>query len=106
MTVGERIKQKREEKGLSQEDLAIKMGFKDRSSISKIEKYSDKNITVETVQKAAEALGCSPLELMGWNTDETKQQKIRENIFEKIYNDLNEDQQKLIDNMLTALSSR
>ena len=69
MTVGERIRELRELREMSQEDLAIKMGYKGRSSISKIEKYNDDQMTLEIVQKASEILSCSPLYLIGWNKE-------------------------------------
>lgn len=68
MTVGEKIKQYREKRGMSQDELARRMGYKDRSSISKIEKSSDKNLSLEIVQKIADILECSPLLLMGYET--------------------------------------
>lgn len=68
MTIGERIKQRRESLRMSQEDLAHAMGLKDKSSISKIESGKP---TLETVAKAAEALKCSPLYLMGWEKKNT-----------------------------------
>ena len=37
-TIGDRIKSRREELGLTQDDLALKLGYKSRSSINKIEK--------------------------------------------------------------------
>lgn len=110
MTVGERIKQVREAKGLSQDELAKRMGYKDRSSISKIEKDNDDNISLNTVQKAADALGCSPLYLMGWDDDNTieveKQRSERLDKFVELYSQLNESDQNLIDGMLKSLSSK
>ena len=37
MSIGQRIKSRREELGMSQEDLAHKIGYKSKSSINKIE---------------------------------------------------------------------
>lgn len=37
MTIGERIKFRREELGMSQEELAHKIGYKSRSAVNKIE---------------------------------------------------------------------
>ena len=70
MTVGARIKNVREQRGLSQETLAKLMGYKDRSSISKIEKETDENIYMDVIQKFADVLNCSPLYLMGWDNEE------------------------------------
>lgn len=68
MTTAQKIKRKREELGLSQEALAKRMGLKSKSSVSRIENSGD-DITLKDVERIAEALGCSPLELMGWIYD-------------------------------------
>lgn len=77
MDVGNRIKQRRIELGLSQEDLAKKVGYKSRSSINKIEISRDLPLT--KVQKVALALECSPTYLLGWED---------ENILEMAKNDV------------------
>ena len=66
MTIGDRIKALREEKGISQEELSKLVGVKDKSSVCKIEKAGD-NISRQSITKYAEALGVSVGELMGWN---------------------------------------
>lgn len=75
MTVGDRIKQKRIELNLSQDELAKKVGYKSRSSIQKIE--SARNLPLPKVEKMALALECTPSYLMGWE-DEESQPTIRE----------------------------
>ena len=67
MTVGERIKQKRIDLGLSQDELAKKVGYKSRSSIQKIECARD--LPLNKVGKMARALECSPSYLMGWEDE-------------------------------------
>ena len=69
MTIGERIKQKRLEANLSQDELAKKVGYKSRSSIQKIE--SARNLPITKVEKMADALDCDPGYLMGWTEDST-----------------------------------
>lgn len=69
MTIGERIKQKRIEANLSQDELAKKVGYKSRSSIQKIE--SARNLPITKVEKMANALDCDPGYLMGWSDDST-----------------------------------
>ena len=64
MTVGERIKERRIELGMSQEELAKKCGYKSRSSINKIELARDLPLAKLTI--AAKALECSPAYLLGW----------------------------------------
>ena len=68
MTIGERIKQRREELGYSQDELAKKTGYKSRSSINKIELSRD--LPLNKVEKMAKALEVEPAYLMGWTVDE------------------------------------
>lgn len=65
MTVGERIRQKRIELNMSQDELAKKTGYKSRSSIQKIE--CARNLPLSKVEVMARALDCSPSVLMGWD---------------------------------------
>ena len=112
MTVGARIKNIRESKGMSQDELAKRMGYKDRSSISKIEKASDDNITLDSVQKFSEVLNCSPLFLMGWGEENNESESQvsgnteREKKFINLFEQLDEDQQKLVQNMIEAFLSK
>ncbi|MCR5722096.1 MAG: helix-turn-helix domain-containing protein [Lachnospiraceae bacterium] len=64
MSIGERIKMRRQELNMSQEELAIKVGYKSRSSINKIE--LSRNLPLDKVEKVARALDCEPNFLMGW----------------------------------------
>lgn len=63
--IGKRIKEKREELGLTQLELAHKMGYKSRAAICKVEKGED-NITSDRVTRFANALGCTEAYIMGW----------------------------------------
>lgn len=65
MTVGERIKKRREELELSQGDLAEILGVS-RQAVSKAELHNA-NITTEKVQRFAKALNCSEAYLMGYS---------------------------------------
>lgn len=60
------IKKKREELGLSQDDLAQKTGYTSRSSIAKIEKGLV-DLPQTKIEIFAKALNTSPQELMGWD---------------------------------------
>lgn len=74
MTIGERIKQRREFLGMSQEDLAQKLNYKSRSTINKIE-MGINDITQTKITAFAEALDTTPAHLMGWedhSEDEAK----------------------------------
>lgn len=68
MTIGQRIRDKRIELSMSQDELAKKVGYKSRSSIQKIEKA--RNLPLPKVEKMATALGCTPSYLMGWDTSD------------------------------------
>ena len=72
MTVYEKIRQLREEQGLSQQDLADKMGYKSRSAINKIE-LGLRDISQSKVIAFAEALGVSPAYLFGWSDDKQRE---------------------------------
>ena len=65
MTIGERIKQRRKELGLSQSQLAEKMGYKTPSAICKAETVED-NFTTDRIREFAAALETTENYLMGW----------------------------------------
>lgn len=65
---GQNLKRLRTERGMSQEELAHAMGFKNRSSINKIE-LGKNDMPRSMVLKAAEALGVSPLDLFKSDLD-------------------------------------
>ena len=69
MTVGQRIRARREELGLTQTELALQMGYSGKSSVSEAEKCGD-NITTTKVRKFADALGVSFRYLMGLEDNE------------------------------------
>ncbi len=58
MTIGERIKERRIELGLSQQELAEKLGYKTRAAICSVEKGKE-DLTSARVKKYASALGVS-----------------------------------------------
>lgn len=61
----QRIKKRREELNMSQEELAQKLGYKSRSSINKIEKGQN-DIPQSKIIEFANALDTTPEFLMGW----------------------------------------
>lgn len=68
--IGEKIKRKRLEKKWTQEELATRMGYKTKSTITKIENGTN-DVSQKKVVKFAEVLGVSVAYLMGWeNTHE------------------------------------
>lgn len=74
MELAEKVKLKREELGISQEELAMRMGYKSRSSINKIE--TGRPVTQKIIVRLADALGVSVPYLMGF--DEETQEALQD----------------------------
>ncbi len=68
MTVGERIKKRREECGISVIDLAMELG-KARSTIYRYESDEVQDMPITVLGPLAEALHTTPAYLMGWTDD-------------------------------------
>lgn len=66
--IGDRIKQRRIELGLSQDELAIMLGYKSRSSINKIER-DGQNLPQPKIMQIARALNVKPSYIMGWEQE-------------------------------------
>lgn len=64
--IGKRIKARREEVGLTQEELAIRLGYKSKSTINKIE-MGINDINQTKIVAFANALNTTPAHLMGWD---------------------------------------
>ena len=79
MTIGERIKKRRIDLQMSQDELAKKVGYKSRSSINKIELARE--LPLKKVEAMARALECTPSYLMGWTDEE---QAVIDHMKEKI----------------------
>lgn len=78
MTIGEKIIKRRIELGMSQDELAKKVGYKDRSSIARIES-GERDIRQSSVMKFAEALNTTPAWLMDISDSSTPKQKTESN---------------------------
>lgn len=63
MAIGQKIKTLRNEAGLTQEELAQKCGYNNKSSITKIEK-GKADIPQNKIKPLASALGVNPIELL------------------------------------------
>lgn len=70
MNTADIIKKRREELGLSQEELAAKLGYKSRSSINKIE-LGLSDIPFSKIPLFAKSLELEPEILMGWGEEKT-----------------------------------
>ena len=67
MKIGEKIRQRREQLGYTQEELALKLGYASRSSVNKVE--NSEEVSMKKVKMYAEALNTSVAYLMGWEDD-------------------------------------
>lgn len=65
MTIGERIKERRKELGLTVDELAEKLG-KNRATIYRYESNEIEKLPTTVLEPLANALGVSPGYLMGW----------------------------------------
>ena len=81
-TVGDRIREKREELGMTQEELSKKLGYKSRSSVNKME--NARELPLKKVTMMADVLGCSPSYLMGWDEESNVQSTLSKSSVEFI----------------------
>ena len=65
MTIGDRVRECRIKKGMTQTELAEKLGYKSKSSITHIE--SGRDIPRGMVAELAAILDTTPSHLMGWD---------------------------------------
>ena len=84
-TIGQRIRDRRKELDMSQEELAAKLGYKHKSSIGKIEN-GQQDIVQSKVVEIAHALDTTVAFLMGWE-EEQKKNDIQADIILKMRTD-------------------
>lgn len=70
MTVGDRIKTLRKEKGISVDTLAELIG-KDRATVYRYESQDIEKMPTSVLEPLAKALGTTPAKLMGWESNTT-----------------------------------
>lgn len=68
MTTADRIKNRRIELGLTQLEVARRLGLTTKAAVSKVEQQGN-NVTLKSVEKFAKALHCAPAYLMGWSDE-------------------------------------
>jgi transcriptional regulator with XRE-family HTH domain len=89
MTLYERIRELRIEEGMTQDDLAHAMGYKDRSMITKIES-GKVDISQKKVDAFAKVLNTSPAYLMGWTDDKRTTRERIAAVFEEASGKINQ----------------
>lgn len=71
MEVGERIRKRREELNMTQDELAQKVGYTSRSSVAKVEANANGMVQSKLI-KFANALQTTPAYLLGWEETTVK----------------------------------
>lgn len=112
MTIGQRVKLRREELGLSQEELAKRIGYKSKTSINKIE-LDFRNLTQSKIKAIADALDTTPSYIMGWDEEAEEVKKAAPSEEDslnaeiiKLFMGLTADQKKEALNYLRYLSTK
>ena len=107
-TIGSNIQSKRKELGITQEELAKRLGYKSKSTINKIE-MGINDVPQSKIVRFAEALCTTPAFLMGWN-DETEKTNTPnepeltegERMLLELFRRVPEDSQQLVLDMIRA----
>lgn len=86
MTIFERIKTLRKEKGLTQTELAKAIGYKDKSVISHIER-GEQNLYQDRIKAIADALDVSPGYLINGYEDKDEQLKTLIDLYNSLNNE-------------------
>lgn len=95
MKLYENIKNRRIELNLSQTELAKRVGYKDKASISRVEN-GKLDLTQSMIEEFANALECSPAYLMGWSDNFNDEQMIKE-VKKNLISSINKIQEELDD---------
>ena len=101
-TLGERIKRKRLELDMTQGELAKKVGYKSKSTITKIENGTN-DITQTKVVQLAHALNTTVAYIMGWEEEEDRAMKLAKDAV--FHEELDPLIQEMPDNLRQALLS-
>ena len=75
VTIGERIKLRRQELGMSADDLAARLG-KNRATIYRYESDEIENLPINVLEPLAKILNVSPAYLMGWKNEKRESNPI------------------------------
>ena len=107
-TVGDNILRLRKRLGMTQEELATRMGYKSKSTINKIE-LGINDIPQSKIVRFAEVLGTTPAYLMGWEESNNNEENFTpeelmlsegERMLLELFRRVPEDQQQLVLQMI------
>jgi transcriptional regulator with XRE-family HTH domain len=103
-TVGNNIAWRRRQLGWTQEELALRMGYKSKSTINKIE-LGINDIPQSKIARFAEVLETTPAHLMGWDEEKAPpepQLNEGEKLLLRLFRQVPEAQQELVLQMIRA----
>ena len=87
LTIGQRIKNRRIQLGLTQSERAHKLGYESKATIARIEADS-RNLKQSKIKAIADALDTTPSYIMGWeeesNSEKTALSDSQKELLEKI----------------------
>lgn len=110
MKIGDRIKQRRKELGMSANKLGEMLG-KDRSTIFRYEKGDIENLPLDILQPIAKALMTTPEYLMGWSDEKKINAPQKQELSEGeknlliFYRSLSDEGKKLFDETIDSFDS-
>ena len=103
MNIGDRVRFLRKEKGMTQQELAERLGYNHKSSVAHIEN-NERDIPRSMVVTLANILETTPAYLMGWTEEKNAPENdLRSDIIAKI-NQLSDSQLDRLLGYLEALS--
>lgn len=102
MEIGDRIRARREELNMTQDELARVAGYKSKSSINKIE-LDGRGLPQNKVVAIAKALRVTPSYLMGWEDEEVATLTARQEQAVENYFNLTENNQLIVDGLIESL---
>lgn len=74
VNIGKNIAAARKQAGLTQEELAVRVGYKTKSAINKIE-LGIRDLPQKKIAAFADALGVTPGHLLGWDSPTAAQEQ-------------------------------
>ena len=108
-TVGENIANLRKRLKWTQEELAIKVGYKSKSTINKIE-LGINELPQNKIISFAEVFGVTPTQLMGWDLKESPSKELELTENEKklldLYRNASNENKELIVEMLKVIAKK
>ena len=110
MTIGNRIKDTRIQRGWSQRDLAKRMGYSNHSTIGKIES-GKVDIPQSRIVQFADVLGVTVSYLMNWEEDKQRQStnnelSERKKLFMQKVEGMSEDQLERLERILALVENK